>query len=78
MPYNTPVGQSSIQREWDTYNPITDPTDGSLSCNTNGANLGSGQKSATVAAGSKVTAYWNNHWPHDIGPMVCPACFYWD
>ncbi|OBZ68120.1 hypothetical protein A0H81_11871 [Grifola frondosa] len=57
--YNTPVGQTSIQREWDTYNPITDPTDSLLSCNTNGANLGSGQQSATVAAGSQVTAYWN-------------------
>lgn len=56
--YNTPVGQSSIQREWDTYNPITDPTDSFLSCNTNGANLGSGQLSATVAAGTQVIAYW--------------------
>jgi len=70
VPYNTPVGQSSIQREWDSYNPITDPTDAHLSCNANGASLGSGQKSATVAAGSKVTAYWNNPWPHTIGPVM--------
>ena len=56
--YNSPTGQSSIQREWDTYNPLTDPTDSFLSCNTNGANLGSGQLSATVPAGSEVTAYW--------------------
>ena len=56
--YNTPVGQSSIQREWDTYNPLTDPTDSFLACNNNGASLGSGQLSATVPAGSKVTAYW--------------------
>ncbi|KII92545.1 glycoside hydrolase family 61 protein [Plicaturopsis crispa FD-325 SS-3] len=69
VPYNTPVGQSSIQREWDTYNPITDPTSSSLSCNTNGASLGSGQKSATLASGSKVTAYWNQ-WPHTIGPVM--------
>ncbi|TFK44746.1 glycoside hydrolase family 61 protein [Crucibulum laeve] len=75
--YNTPTGQKTIQREWDTYNPITNPTDGSLSCNTNGANLGSGQLSATVAAGSKVIAYWNQ-WPHTIGPVMvymakCPS-----
>ncbi|KAI0058075.1 glycoside hydrolase family 61 protein B [Artomyces pyxidatus] len=67
--YNTPTGQSSIQREWDTYNPITDPTSSYLSCNTNGASLGSGQQSATVAAGSSVTAYWNT-WPHTIGPVM--------
>ncbi|KAI0267150.1 glycoside hydrolase [Gloeopeniophorella convolvens] len=70
VPYNTPTGQSSIQREWDTYNPITDPTDSLLSCNTNGASLGSGQKSATVPAGATVIAYWNNPWPHTIGPVM--------
>ncbi|KAI0358668.1 glycoside hydrolase family 61 protein [Trametes cingulata] len=69
-PYNTPTGQVSIQREWDTYNPITDPTDSFLACNNNGASLGSGQQSATVPAGSKVTAYWNNPWPHAIGPVM--------
>ncbi|EJF65049.1 glycoside hydrolase, partial [Dichomitus squalens] len=67
--YNTPVGQTSIQREWDTYNPLTDPTDPSLACNSNGASLGSGQLSATVPAGSKVIAYWNQ-WPHTIGPVM--------
>ncbi|KAI0665960.1 glycoside hydrolase [Trametes maxima] len=67
--YNSPSGQSSIQREWDTYNPITDPTDSLLACNHNGASLGSGQLSATVAAGSKVTATWND-WPHAIGPVM--------
>ncbi|KAF9450431.1 lytic polysaccharide monooxygenase [Macrolepiota fuliginosa MF-IS2] len=67
--YNTPVGQVSIQREWDTYDPITDPNSSVLSCNTNGANLGSGQLSATVAAGSQITAYWNP-WPHTIGPVM--------
>ncbi|KAH9929537.1 cellulose-growth-specific protein [Epithele typhae] len=70
LAYNTPTGQTSIQREWDTYNPITDPTDSSLACNANGANLGSGQQSATVPAGSDVVAYWNNPWPHTIGPVM--------
>ncbi|KAJ3575097.1 hypothetical protein NP233_g1323 [Leucocoprinus birnbaumii] len=67
--YNTPVGQSSIQREWDTYDPITNPTDSLLACNHNGASLGSGQKTAAVTAGSQVTAYWNQ-WPHTIGPVM--------
>ncbi|KAF9465058.1 glycoside hydrolase family 61 protein [Collybia nuda] len=76
-PYNTPVGQISIQREWDTYDPITNPTSGTIPCNTNGANLGANQLSATVAAGSKVIAYWNP-WPHTIGPVMvymakCPS-----
>ncbi|KAI0743933.1 glycoside hydrolase [Daedaleopsis nitida] len=69
VPYNSASGQSSIQREWDTYNPITDPTDALLACNINGASLGSAQKSATVPAGSKVTAYWNQ-WPHVVGPVM--------
>ncbi|KAF7782589.1 CAZyme family AA9 [Agaricus bisporus var. burnettii] len=67
--YNTPVGQSTIQREWDTFDPITNPTDSFLSCNNNGASLGSGQLSATVDAGSQVVAYWNQ-WPHTIGPVM--------
>ncbi|KAH9915032.1 cellulose-growth-specific protein [Epithele typhae] len=67
--YNTPVGQSSIQREWDTYDPITDPTASYISCNTKGATLGSGQLSAQVEAGATVTAYWNT-WPHTIGPVM--------
>ncbi|KDQ57521.1 glycoside hydrolase family 61 protein [Jaapia argillacea MUCL 33604] len=84
--YNTPVGQVSIQREWGTplspcfenqLIPFQIPTDPNLSCNSNGASLGTGQLFATVAAGSKVTAYWNT-WPHTIGPVMvymakCPS-----
>ncbi|KAI0705013.1 glycoside hydrolase [Cerioporus squamosus] len=58
LAYNKPAGQSSIQREWDTFSPITDVTDPHLACNTNGA-----------TAGSKVTAYWND-WGHSIGPVM--------
>ncbi|TCD69815.1 hypothetical protein EIP91_006128 [Steccherinum ochraceum] len=67
--YNTPVGQTSIQREWDSYNPLTNPTDPALPCNANGASLGSGQQSATVPAGATVIAQWND-WPHAIGPVM--------
>uniref|UniRef100_A0A0W0FGZ4 AA9 family lytic polysaccharide monooxygenase n=1 Tax=Moniliophthora roreri TaxID=221103 RepID=A0A0W0FGZ4_MONRR len=75
-PYLSPSGQTSIQREWDSYNPITNPTHAQLACNINGAPLGQ-QLSATVAAGSSVTAFWNP-WPHTIGPVLvymaqCPG-----
>jgi len=66
-PYNSPSGQTTIQREWDTYNPIQDPTQDIMRCNTNGAVAA---QAATVPAGSKITAYWNNPWPHNIGPIT--------
>ncbi|TVY82993.1 Cellulose-growth-specific protein [Lachnellula suecica] len=67
VPYNSASGQTSIQREWDSYNPIQDPTLASMACNAAGA---PGSLVATVAAGSKVTAYWNKPWPHTIGPVL--------
>lgn len=67
VPYNTPTGQSTAQREWDTYNPIQDPTVATMACNANGA---AGAQTATIAAGSKITAYWNNPWPHTLGPII--------
>ncbi|KAG8853931.1 hypothetical protein FRB96_007940 [Tulasnella sp. 330] len=71
VPYNTPVGQITIQREWDTYNPILSATDPTLACNDNGASLAVGaQLTATMEAGTAVTAFWNNPWPHNIGPML--------
>ncbi len=60
-----PVSNIS-QREWDTYNPITDPVDPNIACNVDGSSLGSGQLSATVAAGSQIKATWNQ-WPHTVG-----------
>ncbi|KAF8908522.1 glycosyl hydrolase family 61-domain-containing protein [Gymnopilus junonius] len=77
QPYNSPTGQTSIQRPWSTYNPITDATDPTLSCNDNGQ-AGALQLTATVAAGTAITAYWNVPWPHNIGPMLtylaqCPS-----
>ncbi|KAF9487162.1 glycoside hydrolase [Pleurotus eryngii] len=74
--YNSPVGQSTIQRPRDTYNPIQDPTVNTLGCNDEGTSP-AGQLTATVAAGSPITAFWNT-WPHDTGPMLtylaqCPG-----
>lgn len=76
-PYNTPVGQTTIERPWSTYNPITDATDAQLGCNDNGT-AGALQLTATVEAGSSITAYWNQVWPHAYGPMLvylaqCPG-----
>ncbi|KAJ8508424.1 hypothetical protein ONZ45_g9305 [Pleurotus djamor] len=76
QPYNSPSGQTSIQRPWDTFDPILDASDPTLSCNNNGQS-GPLQLTATVAAGSAVTAYWND-WPHPYGPMLtylarCPG-----
>ncbi|KAJ3483445.1 hypothetical protein NLI96_g6306 [Meripilus lineatus] len=76
-PYDSPTGQTSIQRPWSSYNPITVATDPTIACNDNGAS-GALQLTATVQAGSAITAYWNQVWPHDIGPMLtylaqCPG-----
>ncbi|KAI0329645.1 cellulose-growth-specific protein [Cubamyces sp. BRFM 1775] len=76
-PYNSPVGQTTIQRPWSSYNPITDATDSQIACNDDGTS-GALQLTATVAAGSAITAYWNQVWPHPYGPMLtylaqCPG-----
>ncbi|KAF5361131.1 hypothetical protein D9758_009056 [Tetrapyrgos nigripes] len=77
-PYNTPVGQSTIQRPWATYDPIQDATASTVACNDDGTSP-TGQLTATnVQAGSKITAYWNQVWPHPYGPMLtylakCPG-----
>ena len=51
-------------------NPIQDATDPTIACNDDGTS-GALQLTATVAAGSPITAFWNQIWPHDTGPMVC-------
>jgi len=68
-PYNSPTGQTTIQRPWSTYNPIQDATDPTISCNDDGT-AGALQLTGTVAAGTAITAYWNQVWPHAIGPML--------
>ncbi|KAL0567666.1 Esterase/lipase/thioesterase [Marasmius crinis-equi] len=77
QPYNTPTGQSSVIRPWSTYNPIQDATASTVGCNDDGTSP-SGQLTATVKAGSQITAYWNQVWPHPYGPMLvymaqCPG-----
>ncbi|KAJ8508423.1 hypothetical protein ONZ45_g9304 [Pleurotus djamor] len=76
-PYNSPTGQSTIQRPWATYDPIQDPSLSTIACNDDGTSP-DGQLTATVAAGSAITAYWNVPWPHPYGPQLtylaqCPG-----
>ncbi|KAI0758199.1 glycosyl hydrolase family 61-domain-containing protein [Fomes fomentarius] len=76
-PYNSPTGQTTIQRPWSSYNPITDPTDPTVHCNNDGSS-GALQLTTTVKAGSPITANWNQVWPHPYGPMLtylaqCPG-----
>ena len=58
QPYNSPTGQTTIQRPWSSYNPITDAADATISCNDDGTS-GALQLTGTVAAGTAITAYWN-------------------
>ncbi|KAJ7483444.1 glycosyl hydrolase family 61-domain-containing protein [Mycena latifolia] len=76
-PYNTPTGQTGIERPWSTYNPILSPTDPTIACNDDGTS-GALQLTATVKAGTPIVAYWNQVWPHPYGPMLtylaqCPG-----
>jgi len=68
-PYDSPTGQTTIQRPWSSYNPITDATSTTIACNDDGTS-GALQLTATVAAGTPITAFWNQVWPHAIGPML--------
>lgn len=78
QPYNSPTGQASIGRPYSSYDPIMTTSASTFACNNNGQ-AGSGQKSATVAAGSSITAKYNQ-WTHAQGPVFvymarCPgAC----
>ncbi|KAF9529108.1 cellulose-growth-specific protein [Crepidotus variabilis] len=76
-PYNPASGQSSIERPWSTYDPMTDVTASTFSCNNDGT-APAGQKTAQMAAGSDVTLYWNDNYGHDTGPILtylaqCPG-----
>jgi hypothetical protein len=49
--------------------PILDPMSPQIACNDDGTS-GALQLTANVKAGSAITAYWNQVWPHPFGPMV--------
>lgn len=66
---STSENQSAAQLCCICSNPIQDATDPTLACNDDGT-PGALQLTATVAAGTPITAYWNQVWPHAYGPMV--------
>ncbi|KAF7371156.1 Auxilliary Activities Family 9 / Carbohydrate-Binding Module Family 1 protein [Mycena sanguinolenta] len=77
-PYNTPTGQTTIQRPWSTYNPILDATDPTIACNDDGTSGALQLTASAIPAGTPITAYWNQVWPHPYGPMLtylaqCPG-----
>jgi lytic cellulose monooxygenase (C1-hydroxylating) len=80
MPYNSPNGQNTIQREWSTFNPIEEPQNSAIICNKPGTPA---QRSATVPAGSQIKAHWNQY-SHNVGPLIiwmaeCPgSCKKWN
>ncbi|KAF7296429.1 hypothetical protein HMN09_01113300 [Mycena chlorophos] len=77
-PYNTPTGQTTIQRPWSTYNPILNATDPTIACNDDGTAGALQLTAAAVPAGTAIKANWNQVWPHPYGPMLvylaeCPS-----
>ncbi|KAF3089333.1 hypothetical protein TWF706_010450 [Orbilia oligospora] len=77
QPYQSPSGQSTIERQYSSYDPlfIADLGKINILCNNAGA-TGTG-KTATVAAGSDITAYWSQ-WTHAEGCIMvymakCPS-----
>ncbi|KAF5316446.1 hypothetical protein D9619_006691 [Psilocybe cf. subviscida] len=57
VPYNSVANQVSIQRPWYTYDPILNSEAATLACNNYGESLtGASQLTATVKAGSAITA----------------------
>jgi hypothetical protein len=65
-PYTSPDGQNTIQRRWDTFDPLMDPSVEIMQCNDPGS---AANEVATIAAGEDITAYWNE-WEHTIGPLI--------
>ncbi|KAF2180631.1 carbohydrate-binding module family 1 protein [Zopfia rhizophila CBS 207.26] len=83
-PYNSASGQKSIQRQYETFNPlmIPDLQTVNIRCNNKGV-LGTGL-SATIAAGDKIKTHWTQ-WTHRPSAVMiymakCPSsgCNNWD
>ena len=56
-------------------NPIQSVSDPTLACNDDGTSGALQLTASAVAAGTKITAYWNNPWPHPYGPQVSDHFF---
>jgi len=74
QPYNSASGQSTIQRQYSSFDPILTPTGTNIRCNNQGQ---TSQLSAPINAGDKITAVWTQ-WTHAEGPVTvymakCPG-----
>jgi len=63
--YSPSNSKNVIQRQWGSYDPITNAGDAKMRCN--GGT--SASLSATAAPGDKVQAYWSQ-WTHSQGPIM--------
>lgn len=64
-----PFGVETTYSIHSISDPITDATASTVACNDDGT-AGALQLTATASAGTSITAYWNQVWPHPYGPMV--------
>ncbi|KAF3906011.1 Endoglucanase-4 [Orbilia brochopaga] len=76
-PYNSPSGQSSIERQYSSYDPLMIPDLQKINIICNNAGVTGTGKTATIAAGSQLTAYWAQ-WTHAEGCVMvymakCPS-----
>ncbi|KAF3938732.1 Endoglucanase-4 [Dactylella cylindrospora] len=76
-PYNSPSGQQSIERQYSSFNPLMIPDLSSINIVCNNAGVGGTGLTATIAAGSQITAYWSQ-WTHAEGCIMvymakCPS-----
>jgi len=63
--YSPAQSPSTIERQWPSYNPITDFSSSAMTCN--GGT--SATLSATISAGENITAIWAQ-WTHQQGPVT--------
>lgn len=66
FPWYPAEGQTSIQRHWIDFAPITNPSAPWLVCNNPGSYA---EEVATVRAGEEIASYWRA-WPHVVGPVL--------
>ncbi|KAF3169603.1 hypothetical protein TWF106_002119 [Orbilia oligospora] len=77
QPYQSPGGQSTIERQYSSYDPLFIADLGKINILCNNAGVTGTGKTATIAAGSDITAYWSQ-WTHAEGCIMvymakCPS-----
>ncbi|KAJ6262566.1 hypothetical protein Dda_3377 [Drechslerella dactyloides] len=77
QPYNSPSGQKSIERQYSSFDPLMIPDLARINILCNNAGVFGTGLTATIAAGSQITAYWPQ-WTHAEGCVMvymakCPS-----